>query len=59
MYLKFRMLGQNYQTKFISNLSQSISSPYLKSLNLNVFDIKKTVFIELDFLKQDDIEEAF
>lgn len=51
MYLKFRMLGQNYQTKFISNLSQSISSPYLKSLNLNVFDIKKTVFIELDFQK--------
>ena len=59
MYLKFRLLGQSFQTKFISNMQASQSSVFLQQLNITVFDIKKTVFIELDFLKQGEVEEAF
>ena len=59
MYLKFRLLGQTYQTKFISSLQTSQNSVFLRQLNLTVFDVKKTVFIDLDFSKQAEIEEAF
>ena len=52
MYLKFRFLGQTYQTKFVSNQSAQHNSGYLKTLQLSVLDIKKTVFIELDLLRQ-------
>lgn len=31
----------------------------MKQMNIQVFDIKKTVLVELDFLKQAEIEEAF
>ena len=52
MYLKFRFLGQTYQTKFVSNQSALHNSGNLKTLQLSVLDIKKTVFIELDLLRQ-------
>ena len=59
MYLKFRFLGQSFQTKFISNINTSHSSMFLKQLDINIIDIKKTVFVELDFMRQGEIEEAF
>jgi hypothetical protein len=34
-------------------------SRYLKSLMIDTFDIKKTVLVELDFLKHDEIESVF
>ena len=40
-------------------MQASQSSVFLQQLNIIVFDIKKTVFIELDFLKQGEVEEAF
>lgn len=59
MYLKFRFLGQTYQTKFVSNQAALHNSAFLKSLQLSVLDIKKTVFIEVDLLRQAEMEEAF
>ncbi|CDW78943.1 c2 domain-containing protein 3 [Stylonychia lemnae] len=58
MYLKFKVFGQNYQTKFMSSQSTK-ESQHLKQLKIKVFDIKKTVLIELDYLNQKNIEELF
>ena len=59
MYLKFRFLGQTYQTKFVSNQGTLQNSVYLRSLQISVLEIKKTVFIEVDLLRQGEVEEAF
>jgi hypothetical protein len=57
MYLKFRFLGQIYQTKFLSQPQHN--SGFLRSLGIQVFEIKKTVFIEIDLLHQASVEDGF
>ena len=57
LFLKFKFLGQTYQTKFISLSEnsfeskggvQTIQSLQQKAINMACFDIKKTIFLPLD-----------
>ena len=43
----------------MSNQGALHNSGYLKSLQLSVLDIKKTVFIEIDLLRHAEMQEAF
>ena len=68
LFLKFKFLGQTYQTKLIS-LSESnfeskggvqtIQSLQQKAINMACFDIKKTILLPLDLTDQHTIESAF
>ena len=57
LYLKFKFLGESYQTKFVGLQEDqfeerggvnAIQSTYMRALNLMCFDISKTVFLPLD-----------
>ena len=49
------MGGQNYQTKFFASSDRN-ESQFLKKLGMQVFQIRKTVFVELDFMNQSETE---
>jgi hypothetical protein len=57
LYLKFRMLNQNYQTKLMAKHSLG-DNPYFAHLDLQVINLNKTFFIELDFKNQTMMENA-
>ena len=67
LYLKFRFLGQNYQTKFVSLEGGSvgaqehptIQSSYARALQMLCFEIQKTVFLPIDLTDQNSVEQAF
>lgn len=61
-YLKYRINGQVFQTKFLgsdSNNSLDALNILLLKLKMQRFDILKTNFIELDMKDQQSIEQAF
>ena len=68
LYLKFKFLGESYQTKFMSLQEDqfeqrggvgAIQSTYMRALNMMCFDISKTIFLPLDMSDQGMIEQAF
>ena len=58
-FLKYRMYGQTYQTKFIgADVNNSLDSLniLLQKIKMQRFDIGKSNFIELDMADQNMIE---
>ena len=61
-FLKFRFSSQNHQTKFLGADSSKVLEPLdllLLKMNLQKLQIKKSVFVEMDFKDQLAMEEAF
>jgi len=56
-YLKFSLLGHNYQTKFLSN--RGVQTDFFKSVNMKVFSIGRTVFVNVNLANQKEMEQAF
>ena len=63
LYLKFRFLGQNYQTKFIAldhpAENQALQSKFMKAVNMLALDISKTILLPIDLGNQQEVEQAF
>jgi len=50
-YLKFRLLGQNFQSKFIASDSLK-QSRFMKAVNMAVYEVRNTVFVDIDIANQ-------
>jgi len=55
LFLKFKFLGNTYQTQFISldensyaQKGQAMQSIFMKTINMVCFEISKTVFLPID-----------
>ena len=52
LYLKFRFLGNNYQTKFMALQGddlERLQTRQMKAVDMLVLNIKKTMFLMVDF----------
>ena len=66
LFLKFKFLGNTYQTQFISldensyaQKGMSMQSLFMKTINMVCFEISKTVFLPIDLSDQAMVEKAF
>lgn len=64
LFLKFKFLGQSYQTKFISlqqgyEAEKSMQSAVMKAFNMLCFNIGKTTILPVELTNLEEIERAF
>lgn len=57
LYLKFKLAGESYMTKFIP-LSQP-SNLEMTQLQMMTFDVNRTILIELDMSNTYQVEQLF